>query len=64
MFVFVQHYKSNKAATYSENECSADMDCARAYAETLLNASVDVKSVDLFRYEGTIEKVERAEWFF
>jgi hypothetical protein len=62
MFVFIQFYKSNKQPTYTQNECSDDLDAAKAYAETLLNSSVDVREVELYQVVGSVAKVEVAEW--
>lgn len=62
MFVFVQNYKSSKAPTYTMNECSQERDAAQTYAQTLLESSVDVSSVDVFEYIGACEKVEKIQW--
>lgn len=60
-YVFVTHYKSNKAPTFQEFEAPS-MEDAKAQAERIMNGSVDVSDVSVYEFLGVASKVEMVQW--
>lgn len=60
-YIFTQTFKSNKAPVHSVCVHRNDDD-ARAYAEQLLDSSVDVVTVTVSKQIGFVEKVESKVW--
>jgi hypothetical protein len=61
MFIFTQTFKSTKDVRHSVVDQSSDED-ARAYAEALLDSSVDITSVRVFKELAFVRKVESKVW--
>lgn len=61
MFVFTQTFKSTKEARHLVLDQSSDED-ARAYAEHLLDSSIDITSVRVFKELAFVRKVESKVW--
>ena len=60
-FVIVQQFKSNKADLYQEFAFD-DVNDAKNRAKTLLESSVDVKTVSVFQLTAEAFKVESVAW--
>lgn len=60
-YVFVTHYKSNKAPTFQEFDASS-MEAAKAQAERIMNGSVDVSDVSVYEFLSIASKVEMVQW--
>jgi SHS2 domain-containing protein len=61
MFVFTQTFKSTKDVRHLVVDQSSDED-ACAYAEALLDSSVDTTSVRVFKEMAFVRKVESKVW--
>ena len=61
MFIFTQTFRSNKEIKHLVLELKTDEE-ARAYAETLLDSSVDITSVRVFKDLAFVRKVESKVW--
>lgn len=61
MFVFTQTFKSTKEIRHLVLDQSSDED-ARAYAEALLDSSVDITSVRVFKEMAFVRKIESKVW--
>lgn len=61
MFVFTQTFKSTKEVRNLFFDANDDQD-ARDYAEKLLDSSVDITSVRVFKQMAFVHKVESKVW--
>lgn len=61
MFIFTQTFKSTKDVRHSVVDQSSDED-ACTYAEALLDSSVDITSVRVFKELAFVRKVESKLW--
>jgi hypothetical protein len=61
MFIFTQTFKSTKDVRHLVVELKTDEE-ARAYAEALLDSSVDITSVRVFKELAFVRKVESKVW--
>jgi len=62
MFIFIRHYNSSKASDFTQHECGEDIDVAKDYAETILKSSVDIKAVEMYQHQGTVNKIQKMVW--
>lgn len=61
MFIFTQTFKSTKEIKHLVLDHNSDED-ARIYAETILDSSVDITSVRVFKQMAFVQKVESKVW--
>lgn len=61
MFIFTQTFKSTKDIRHLVVDQNTDED-ARTYAEALLDSSVDITSVRVFKELAFVRKVESKVW--
>jgi hypothetical protein len=61
MYIFTQTFKSTKDVRHLVVELKTDEE-ARAYAEALLDSSVDITSVRVFKELAFVRKVESKVW--
>lgn len=61
MFIFTQTFKSTKEVKHLTVDHNTD-EAARKYAEDLLDSSVDITSVRVFKQMAFVRKVESKVW--
>lgn len=60
-FVFVTHYKSNKASTMQEIEAETVTD-AKERAASIMQSSVDISDISIYEFVSVATKVETIQW--